>query len=156
MTICVYLLTSANLEQRLLRSDWFITSDGLGLIEEIGICPIVELLALCESVKKGRTKEDLALFRVRMRAFHDRFVESGEIIMVDLDQSRLAESLFEWDDHIVVGLWPPAANPKVSPAHSIRRLLLRPSNQTWWNGEIFAEAEIIYGSVEETGLDGNA
>ena len=63
---------------------------------------------------------------------------------------RLADALFDRDEYIVTGLWPPAADRDVSPTPtlSVRRLLLRPSDQTWWDGDIYAEAEAIYG-VEE-------
>jgi len=149
MTIRTRLLTRADVKRQLLSRARLTDKDESDYTEEIGICPIVELLELCELIKKGRIKASLISFREGMQAFQDSLVRRGEVIIVELDQNCLAHSLFEWDDHAVTGLWPPAANRQVSPTRSVRRLLLRPSKQTWWDGDIYAEAEAIYKSIED-------
>lgn len=150
MTMRTRLFTRADVERQLLSRARLADTDELGYVEEIGICPIVELLELCELVKKGRIKASLISFREGMQAFQDSLVRRGEVIIVDLDQNCLAHSLFEWDDdYTVTGLWAPAvADRQITLTHSVRRLLLRPSEQTWWDGDIYAEAEDIYGNIE--------
>jgi len=143
MIVRTYLLTRADVERRLLARDRLISTNEPDRVE-IGICPVIELLELCELVKKGSIKTSLPSFQTGMQAFQDGSVRRGEVVIISLDQNRLADSLFERDDGTITGLWYPAANHRVSPTHSVRRLLLRPSEQTWWNGDIFAEAEAIY------------
>jgi hypothetical protein len=153
MTVQTRLLTRTDIK-RLLRAGRSMYTVEPGPMEEIGICPIVELLELCESIKKGRLRSDMASFKSGMQVLDEGPVRCGEVAIIVLDRERLANSLFERDQHIVIGLWPPAANRRVLLTHSVRRLLLRPSEQTWWDGDIYAEAEVIYGNVE--GWDTNA
>jgi len=150
MTIHTRLLTYADIERQLLSRTRHTDVDESDSVEEIGICPIVELLELCEWIKKGKIKASLISFREGMQAFQDNLVRTGKVIVIDLDQNCLAHSLFEWDDdYTVTGLWAPAvADRQITLTHSVRRLLLRPSDQTWWNGDIYAEAEDIYGNIE--------
>jgi hypothetical protein len=143
MALNTHLLTRADIEQQLLRPDRFTGQD-------IGICPVVELIELCELLKKGKIKLRRDSFRAGMQAIQDTAT-----FIVALDQACLADALFDRDEYIIAGLWPPAANRNVSPAHSVRRLLLRPSDQTWWDDDIYAEAEAIYG-IEELEIDTNA
>jgi len=154
MTIAARLLTVADIERQLLRPTK--TTEMSDSLEQIGICPVVELLELCELLKKGRLRANLDSFQTGMRTFQNGPVRRGEIIIVTLDRERLANALFDRDEYAVTGLWSPAANRHVSPVHSVRRLLLRPSDQTWWNGDIYAEAEAIYGIGEELETDTNA
>lgn len=118
--------------------------------EELGICPIVELLDLCEAVRKGRRKLELNQFRAGLRALQDGPVSRGEIVILSLTQECLIDSLFEREEENVIDLWQPAAdrNQCPSPVHTIRRLLLRPSDQTWWDGEVYAEADVIHRTGE--------
>jgi len=138
MTTSIRLLTRRDVEQQLSRPRE--STD-----EEMGICPIIELVELCELLKKGKLKLDRDSLRLGMQVMQ----EEQAVFIVALDQERLADALFDRDEYIVTGLWSPAANRTVSPTHSVRRLLLRPSNQTWWDGDIYAEAEAIYG-IEES------
>jgi len=149
MTIRPRLLTRADLEQQLLSRSRLTGKDEPDYVEVIGICPIVELLELCELIKKGKIRTTLFSFREGMQAFQNSLVRHGKVIIIDLDRNCLINALFEWDDHAVTGLWPPAANRQISPTHSVRRLLLRPSEQTWWDGDIYAESEAIYRSIED-------
>jgi len=138
----IFLLTRTDIERQLLRAKNYEKSDNE--TKEVGICPVVELLELCEAVKKNKTKLELNQFRSGMQTLLDGSISRGEIITVNLDQSCLTNSLFDRDEENVIDLWLPAANNLIAPSHSIRRLLLRPSDQTWWDGEIYAEAEAIY------------
>lgn len=138
----IFLLTRTDIERRFLRAKNYEKSDNE--TKEVGICPVVELLELCEAVKKNKTKLEINQFRSGMQTLLDGSISRGEIIAVNLDQSCLANSLFDRDEENVIDLWLPAANNLIAPSHSIRRLLLRPSDQTWWDGEIYAEAEAIY------------
>jgi hypothetical protein len=150
MTIRTLLFTRADVERQFLLINNPPETYKQNHTEVIGICPIVEFFELCELIKKGKIRANLTSFRENMQAFQDRLVKPGKVIIIDLDQNRLVNSLFEWnDDHIVTGLWSPAANRKISPTHSVRRLLLRPSDQNWWDGDIYAAAEAIYRSIEE-------
>ncbi len=138
MTSIAHLLTRTDIEQQFLRPD-------RSRDEGIGICPVIELIELCELLKKGKLKKlKRDSFRLGMQAIQ----EEQTIVIITLDRERLADALFDREEHSVTGLWPPAANRTVSPTHSVRRLLLRPSDQTWWDGDIYLEAEAIYG-VEE-------
>ena len=156
MTIAIRLLTITDLERQLLGPAGPTDTTRSGPIEEMGICPIMELLELCELLKKGKLNSNLNSFRLGVQALQDGPVSLGEVIIVTLDQQCLADALFERDEHVVTDLWPLAANCRISPACSVRRLLLRPSDRTWWDGDIFAEAEAIYGFIEELDTDTNA
>ena len=60
------------------------------------------------------------------------------INIAELEASNLAKSLFSNDTD---RLWEEAARSSISPITSLRRLTLRPSEQTWWDGELYEEME---------------
>ena len=151
MTVSTRLLTRDRIERHLFRPAASIRA--LDPAQEIGICPVVELLEIGELVKKGKMADTVISFRSGLQAFLEGPVCRGEVFVVNLDQSRLADVLFDREDHLVVGLWPTAGDcePGVAPAHSVRRLLLRPSDQNWWDSDIYREAEAIYQIGKDAG-----
>lgn len=143
MTVSTRLLTRDRIERQLFRPAASVR--GLDPVEEIGVCPVVELLEIGELVKKGRLSANLGSFRSGLQALPE------QVFVVNLDQSRLVGALFDRVDYLVVGLWLPATNRElgVTPVHSVRRLLLRPSDRNWWDGDIYREAEAIYQIAED-------
>ncbi len=135
----IFLLTRTDIEKRLAGAN-----DRDNSEEKVGLCPVVELFELCEAVKKNKSKVEINWFRSGMQTLLNDSIARGEIIVINLDQLCLARSLFDREEENVVDLWPAAANNLIAPSHSIRRLLLRPSDQTWWDDEIYAESEAIY------------
>lgn len=148
MEVTIRLLTCGDAEERIIA--WSKSANTLhdGASKEIEILPIVELLELCELVKKQKSSLPLDLFRLALRAIQEQPIGRAEGVVLSLDQECIADSLFEREDHIVVGLWPSAILDEVPPFHSIRRLLLRPSIRNWWNGELYKESEENYTLVE--------
>jgi len=112
MAIRTHLLTRADIERQFLRPGRTIDTSETDSIEEIGICPVVELLELCELLKKGKLRSSLTSFQSGMQALQEGPVRRGEIVIIALDQERLADSLFERDNHLVIGLWSPGCQPQ--------------------------------------------
>lgn len=113
--------------------------------DEIKICSIAEILEIAESSRKCIGKLNVDTFQKGFQSLRKGPIQHGEIIIAILDQDCLADSLFERDEQMnIIRVWEPAFNSKISPAHTIRRLTLRPSDRSWWNGEIYAESEYLY------------
>ena len=79
MTTSIRLLTRRDVEQQLSRPRE--STD-----EEMGICPIIELVELCELLKKGKLKLDRDSLRLGMQVMQ----EEQAVFIVALDQERLA------------------------------------------------------------------
>jgi hypothetical protein len=112
----------------------------------LGICPITELLELCEQIKKQHPA-GLAPFRRSIEAIQNSTIQCEWVlaILIPLDQRRLTDSLFERDAQFRVnGLWAPGSDIRMRCMHSVRRLLLRPAESTWWDYTVYDRAEEIY------------
>lgn len=146
-----FLLTRAEIERRLVAAKYH--EKAKAGVDAVGLCPIVELFEICEAAKKLKAKLEIDQFRSGLQTLSRGSISLGEIVVINLDQSCLTHSLFERDEENVIDLWSDVANTQISPSHSIRRLILRPSNQTWWDSDIYAESEAIY-TTGESGDNG--
>lgn len=120
--------------------------DNLESEGNLGICPITELLELCERIKKQRPAA-LVPFRRSIEAIQDSTIQCELVlaILIPLDQRRLGDSLFERDEQFRVNaLWAPGSDKRMRCMHSVRRLLLRPAESTWWDHTVYDRAEEIY------------
>jgi len=114
--------------------------------EGIGVCPVTELVELCERYKK-HDPVSLDLLRQRCETLQDGTIEcsTGLAVVIPFDQQRLLDSLFESDDQSrVTDLWPPGRDRYTRCIHSVRRLLLRATEQIWWDSSLYDCAEEAY------------
>jgi hypothetical protein len=105
---------------------------------------IMEVLEVAEASKKGRARLDETVFRAGWRTLRERTgaLRTGSLFLASLDQDGLSEALFDrGQGPDAVDLWPPVATSAISPARSVRRLILRPSDTRWWGGEAYDEME---------------
>jgi hypothetical protein len=140
----MHLLTHDELEACLRNSQDDKASDSSD--SEYGICPVTELLELCERIKK-HTPSSMASFKQSIDSILDANIRCGKLLatIISLDQQCLVEALFEKDDQSRVnGLWPPGSDGSFRCMHSVRRLLLRPTKITWWDLQVYETAEQIY------------
>ena len=139
------LVTHERIEACILRGER--TDDPLDdQYGEVGVCPVTELIELSERIKK-HSLASLVSYREGVNAIQDGIVrcELLQAVIVPLDQERLADSLFERDDQgRKTSLWMPGCDPEIRCMHSVRRLILRPTHETWWGHEVYAFSEEIY------------
>lgn len=108
------------------------------------LCTVMEPLQVAASVVKRKSRLDWAGFLNGWQTATD--MECLHVAPLDID--CLHRALFERSDsHIVTGLWPAACGRVLPPDRAVRRLILRPSGQTWWEDELYAEMEAWYGEV---------
>jgi hypothetical protein len=115
---------------------------------EIGLCPVTELIELCER-KKKHDPAAMVSFKKFVGSIPDDGIKCDSLLafVIPLDQERLVDALFERDEQFrVVELWKESSDNAVRCIHSVRRLLLRPTNQVWWDNSIYNQAENIYPS----------
>jgi hypothetical protein len=113
---------------------------------ELAVCPITELLELCEVIKK-HNPASMTSFRQSVESISDDGISCGPLVatLLPLDQQRLIDSLFERDDHFrVYDLWAPGYDRGCRCMHSIRRLILRVTENTWWDQLVYEQADEIY------------
>lgn len=149
----ILLLTHDQVERCLQKTQGSGSADP-GSEKAIGICPVTELLELCESIKK-REPASLVSFRQNVDGIQDGIIkcESFLAAIIPLNQQRLSDSLFERDDQLRVNnLWAPGSDREIRCMHSVRRLLLRPTEQTWWDPYVYDLAEEVY-ALEIEGSD---
>ena len=105
------------------------------------LCTIVEPLQIAEQVRKGRT-------RMRRPDFLNGWKTARKTPTLDvapLDADCLERALFErTDTYIAVGLWSGVGSHALPIERTMRRLILRPSEQTWWDDELYDEMETWY------------
>ncbi len=109
--------------------------------ESLSLCTVMEPLLVADSVLKGRARLDWLTFRDGWQAV----IGSGWLYVAPLDADCLNRALFERSDtYIVTGLWPEVRGRNLPPDRIVRRLILRPSEQTWWGDELYTEMEAWY------------
>lgn len=116
--------------------------------ESLPLCTVMEPLLAADSVLKGRARLDWLTFQDGWQAM----IGSGRLHVAPLDADCLDRALFERSDaYVVTDLWPGVQGRNLSPDRTVRRLILRPSEQTWWDDELYAEMEAWY---EEERING--
>jgi hypothetical protein len=106
------------------------------------LCTIMEPVQVADAVIKCRLHLNWTEFLTGWR----RIMEGGRLSVIPLDGDCLNRALFERSDsHVVTGLWVGACDRMVAPDRTIRRLILRPSGQNWWEDDLYDEMEAWYG-----------
>lgn len=109
------------------------------LSSRIDLCTVMDLLEVGEDARKQRGQLDLGDFREGWQLVKD------QLYVAELDQDCLYRALFERNDAtVVIGIWTLAKGRTPGPERTVRRLILRPSPQTWWDDSHFAEMEAWY------------
>ena len=116
--------------------------------EALPMCTVVEPLLVADSVLKDRARLDWRTFRSGWQ----KVIDSRRLYVAPLDIDCLNRALFERSDtYVVTGLWSRVQEQALPPDHTVRRLILRPSEQTWWDDELYAEMESWYGEEQIDG-----
>jgi hypothetical protein len=105
---------------------------------------IMDVLELAEAAKKGRRSLDERAFRTAWKQLREAggALRDGRLFLACLDQDCLAESLFEErQGPSAINLWAAVMGTATTPAHSVRRLILRPSDTKWWGDDAYEEME---------------
>lgn len=107
--------------------------------DRIDLCTVMDLLEVAEDARKQRGQLNLTAFREGWQPV------KNQLYVAELDQDCLNRSFFERDQaSVVTGIWPLATGRVPGPERTVRRLILRPSVQTWWDDEHFTEMEAWY------------
>jgi hypothetical protein len=115
----------------------------------------MEVLEAAEGAKKGRGNLAHAQFRAAWNQLRQPTgpLRDGRVFLATLDQDCLTECLFDTGQGpSAVHLWSAVAGTATTPARSVRRLILRPSDTKWWGDGAYREMEERLG--EEQGRDG--
>ena len=136
----IRLLTPPEVERLVRRPDgvhdWLDTDTGL--------CTIMDVLEVAEDVRKGRGRLDRGAFLEGWQVLRAGAIARGDVLVAVLDHDRLSEALFERDEAVVIGLWPDAVGRHLPPGRTVRRLIFRPSESTWWGDDLYQEMEARY------------
>lgn len=120
-----------------------VITDSYGRQQEdtLLLCTIVEPLQIAEQVRKGRARMHWRDFLREWKAAR----ESLDLNVAPLDADCLERALFERaDTYIAVGLWSGIGSHILPIERTMNRLILRPSEQTWWGDELYDEMETWY------------
>jgi hypothetical protein len=112
---------------------------------------IVDVLQIAEWCKKEQEAFDTAGFRAGWEALREKpagLLEDGTLQLHGLDRDCLVAALFDWDREQAehgMSLWEEAANRKIRPWRTMRRLILRPTEERYWDQEIYDAMEQMFG-----------
>jgi len=127
-------------------------SDILDLISStkgeprLSIYTVMEPIEIVEAMKKAR----ISLESVEFEQGWDWVSKQHYFVFLALDVECLQRSLFQnIDGSLNNDFWIMATDAKISPNQTIRRLILRPSEQTWWDEEIYNEVEKWYAEFKD-------
>lgn len=123
------------LKQKVLRED-------LESRSTIGVCSVSDLLYLTEEYKKN-TYQTVNTVEDDFKKFQDGPKERGQIIVAELSKEQLEDALFDSSSGDIQ-LWNHAANSNISPRHSMNLLILKITDFTWWNEEVFEQMKEAY------------
>ena len=144
--MAIMLLTPREVERLLRRPD----NAHRWLDSHVGLCTIMDILEVAEDARKGRGRLDRVAFLEGWRVLQAGVIVHGGLQVAALNQDRLTDALFERDEAVVVGLWSNAVGRELPPTRTVRRLILRPSEHTWW-GDLYQEMEAYYAeAIDDT------
>jgi hypothetical protein len=112
---------------------------------------VVDVLQIGEGCKKGQEAFDVATFRAGWEALRETpggLLEDGTLQLYGLDRSCLLAALFDWDreeGEQGICLWSPAADRRTRPWRSMRRLILRPTEERFWDQDVYDAMEQMFG-----------
>src|SRR4051794_8271126 len=92
---------------------------------------IMEVLEVAETAKKERGSLSQSAFREGWNHLRGpgEALRDGRVFLASLDQNCLTESLFDQSQGAAtVNLWTEVVGTSMTPARSVRRLILRPSD----------------------------
>jgi hypothetical protein len=115
----------------------------------VGLCTIMDVLEVAEDARKGRGHLDRGAFLEGWGTLRAGAIAQGGVQVAVLDQDRLTDALFERDETIVIGLWCDAVGRHLPPDRTVRRLVLRPSELTWWGDDLYQEMEGRYAETTD-------
>jgi hypothetical protein len=111
---------------------------------------IVDVLEIAEGCKKG--VEDLGemefLAAWNTLRLQPSLLDEGILQLFGLSRADLLEALFDWDrrrGEEGISIWDKASEPGTRPSRTMRRLILRPTEQRWWDSEIYDAMEEMLG-----------
>jgi hypothetical protein len=109
---------------------------------------IADVLQIGEGCKKGQWLEEGA-FCAGWDALRQEggLLEDGTLLLLGLDQNALREALFDdergrGDEGIAIWEW--ITEPGTRPWRTVRRLLLRPTEERWWDQDVFDAMEEMF------------
>ncbi|GAB4547148.1 MAG: hypothetical protein Kow0063_41770 [Anaerolineae bacterium] len=138
----IRLLSHADVE-RLVRNP-----RAFGQEEPLLFCTVMELIQIADAAVKRRSNLDWSGFLNGWQTI----TEQKRLYVAPLDIDCLNRAIFERSDsHIVTGLWPAVCEQTLPPDRAVRRLILRPSEQSWWGDELYTEMEAWYGEEDVNG-----
>ena len=106
--------------------------------ESMLLCTVMEPLQLAESVAKGKVQLIWPRFLNGLR----QAVQQKQFYIAPLDIDCLNRAMFDRSEtYNVTGLWADICSATMSPLRTVHRLILRPSEETWWEDELYAEME---------------
>jgi hypothetical protein len=111
---------------------------------------IVDVLQVAEGCKKGESG-GLAAFRAGWAALWespDGLLEKGMLQLYGLDKDCLLAALFDWDrdkGDEGIEIWDQAADHTTRPWRTMRRLILRPTEQRYWDQDLYDAMEGHFG-----------
>ena len=113
---------------------------------EVLYCTAMEYIEIVERLKKSGSHDDLQRF------CRDEEIDFRNLVIWELDDTRLQQSLFEYSgDHDVYAIWagvnsmpstPGALRDKIG--HLVRRLILRPTPDLQGDVDLYAQMETWY------------
>jgi len=102
------------------------------------LCTIMEFLEFADMARNADNELNWNDFERNWQAIR----KMASVVIVSLDQECLQHSLFEIsDENQVTDLWKKLGGQEISPNQTVRRLILRPSEQTWWDNDIYEAME---------------
>ena len=117
---------------------------------EFLIGTIVDVLEIAEGCKKGIEDVGEREFLTAWRAIHQppSLMDEGVLQLLGLAREDLLEALFDWDrqrGEEGISIWARVSEPGIRPSRSMRRLILRPTEQRWLDEEIYEQMEQMLG-----------
>jgi hypothetical protein len=111
---------------------------------------IVDVLQIAERCKKGQEDFNGVGFRTGWDALGENagLFEDGTVQMYGLDQACLLAALFDWDREQGdqgITLWQEAADRSTRPWRTMRRLILRPTEERYWDQGLYDAMEQLFG-----------
>ncbi len=125
------LLSTADLERLLHRR-------SLPEREGLFLCTVMEPLQIADTILKDRSCLNWSEFLSEYRSAE----VSERLHIAPLDADCLHRALFEHSEsYDVIGLWSAVCERGLPPDRTVRRLILRPSEETWWEDELYDAME---------------
>lgn len=105
----------------------------LQALSVLHVCTVMEAIDVADQVLKRRVSMTWSVYEAGLAN-----LKQHGFLIEPLDRACLTRALFERpDSYNVSGLWGPACDSDVSPGQTVRRLILRPSDEMWWDDGLY-------------------